>query len=229
MSRRAAPAYRILLVDSDAERAPAMERVLVGAAYRVAIARSFEDALAQIPLHCPDVLITALRLGTFNGLHLVVRWHAEYPDLPAIVLAGVEDEAIAADAAVHRARFFTFPVGADELLKAVAQAIAGRAPRESLSTRRWPRKASQFSAKVAQASARVIDVSYGGLRLQFSGSTRPMGIPMQIELTTLNLRVSAIPRWTKAIDAGGSWRGVEVTLGDEDSIKQWRDVVDSVP
>ena len=53
--------------------------------------------------------------------------------------------------------------------------------------------------------------------------------PMDVTFPTLGVSIKAIPRWTKPIDAEGSWLcGAEVTPEDPATRQTWQGVVDSV-
>ena len=83
--------YRILLVDPCAATTAAAEHALVGAGYRAAAVTTFDQALRQVALDRPDVLISAIRLAAFNGLHLLIRVRVEHADLPVIVTGHMSD------------------------------------------------------------------------------------------------------------------------------------------
>ena len=76
--------FRILLVETDRAAATVADHVLTNAGYRVAWVDSFADAIRQSTADCPDLMITALRLGPFNGLHLVLRCRASDAEMPAV-------------------------------------------------------------------------------------------------------------------------------------------------
>src|SRR5256885_17213200 len=86
-----AMSYRILLVDPNSTWQATAAAALARADYRVATVSTFEQARQQIALDCPDVLITAIRLGAFNGLQLVLRVRVECGDLPVVVTGAPAD------------------------------------------------------------------------------------------------------------------------------------------
>ena len=83
--------FRILLVDSDPTTVAITESALVEAGHRVAWVSTFEEATRQLSLDYPDLLVTSVRLGAFNGMHLIFRFRAEHPDVPAIVIDALAD------------------------------------------------------------------------------------------------------------------------------------------
>jgi hypothetical protein len=95
--------------------------------------------------------------------------------------------------------------------------------------RRWPRKPAGLPATVSQASARVVDLSYGGLRLELAGSPADFTEPVDVALPTLGLSIKAVLRWAKPIEAEGTWWcGAEVAPGDSEAQQTLRGVVDSL-
>jgi len=63
----------ILVVDEDADARTEIVDLLSHAGYQVTSVGSFREATKVLSTDPPDLLITELRLGAFNGLHLVIR------------------------------------------------------------------------------------------------------------------------------------------------------------
>jgi DNA-binding NtrC family response regulator len=113
----------ILVVDEHEPAVSATVAALVDAGYAATGAHSFREA-AQILVEAPPaLLIASVRLGAYNGLHLLVRGRAERPDLAAIMIgapsAAVESEARRLGAAAY----VTQPFEMDALLGCAADAI----------------------------------------------------------------------------------------------------------
>ena len=52
---------------------------------------------------------------------------------------------------------------------------------------------------------------------------------MDVDFPTLGLSIKAVPRWTKPVEAQGSWWcGAEVSPEDSEARQTWRGVVDSL-
>jgi CheY-like chemotaxis protein len=222
--------YRILVVEPDPRSCTATERLLSDAGYLTVVVRTFGDATRLLAADCPDMLVTAVRLGAFNGLHLVLRCRSDYPYLPAIVTGGDEDPFLAGEVTRYGARFVPNSVEPERFLRVVSEMLAGRSPQAPLGDRRWPRKPAGLPATVSQAQARVVDLSYGGLRLELEGSPADVQEPMDVDFPTLGLSIKAVPRWTKPVDEvqGSWWCGAEVAPGDSEALKTWRGLVDSL-
>lgn len=88
----------IVLVDVDAARRERLDRLLSEQGYLVATAPSFARAKELLDSVHPDLLITAVRLDAFNGLHLVIRTRRKQPLLPMILTDASLDPVLEAEA-----------------------------------------------------------------------------------------------------------------------------------
>ena len=79
----------ILLVDDDERVRSIMSDALRNAGYEVLIARHGLDAL-DVALHASrvDLVVTDVKLPGMDGLRLLGRLRARYPDLAAVVISG---------------------------------------------------------------------------------------------------------------------------------------------
>jgi len=221
--------HRILLVEPDSRWSAATERLLSDAGYLTVSVRTFDEATRQLTVDCPDLLVTAVRLGAFNGLHLVLRCRGDHPYLPMMVTGEEEDPLLAGEVTRYGARFVPKSLEPERFLRVVSELLAGASPQGPLGERRWPRKPAGLPATVALAPARVVDLSYGGLRLELEGSPSDVKEPMDVDFPTLGLSIKAVLRWTKPVEAQGSWWcGAEVAPEDSEARLTWRGVVDSV-
>ena len=120
----------VVVVDGNAPDRANTVTLLEAAGYRVRSARSFDEAKTLLAAECPDILITDLRLGQYNGLHLVLRTRTDYPGMAALVTSRVADPVLEAEAHRQRAQFVLVPMTATQLLQAVASSLgeAGRSP-----------------------------------------------------------------------------------------------------
>jgi DNA-binding response OmpR family regulator len=219
--------FRILLVDPDLTAAAAAEQALVKSGYRVAPVSTFEEATRQIALDYPDMLVTAVRLGAFNGVHLLLRCREDHPDVPVIIMGSMADHS--SDIARFGACFVPTPLDERFFLETVGTLLANRTPLSPGSARRWPRKRTELLALVSHNSARVVELSYGGVRLKMSGAPDQTRAPIDIRLPSLGVSVKAVPRWLKPSEDDGSWWcGAEMALPGSEDIRTWRDIVDSV-
>lgn len=128
MHNGTAPQPRILVVDPQGSRRDSVVSMLQSHGYAVAAVGEFADArraLAQEPL---DLLITELRLGPYNGLHLVLSGRGNHPEMPAIVTGQPGDDALAAESSRCGASYLAGPPSEQELIRSVREALDGSPP-----------------------------------------------------------------------------------------------------
>ena len=219
--------YRILLVDPCAATTAVAEQALVGAGYRAAAVTTFDQALRQVALDRPDVLVSAIRLAAFNGLHLLIRARVEHADLPVIVTGHMSD--FTSDAARFGARFLPTPIDPALLLEQVSELLHGRPPLDPKSERCWRRRPAELPATVRNRSAHIVELSYGGIRLKMDAAAADDSQPFDVKLPTVGMTLRAVPRWSTPIDDCGEWMcGAELSLAGLDDARAWRSLVDSL-
>jgi DNA-binding response OmpR family regulator len=226
-------AYSVLVVDVDRDALNRAATALTDAGYLVTQATTFADARRRLVLSKPDLLITAVRLAGFNGLHLVVRTRMMLPDTVAVVTHTVVDPALQADAARYDAMYMVQPVDWPLLLRVLSGALGGRGERRKTShPRRWTRKmpADHVEATLGAAAGSVVDLSYGGVRLRMSRRVSGRADAAQtLALPDVGISLHARPVWTQGAGPDGPWLcGVEVQEADPGVNRTWRAFVDAV-
>lgn len=116
---------RILVVDDDEAIRTWLVRLLGGEGYTVLPVGTVDEGKRALATANPDLLITDVRMGAFNGLQLVAMNPA---GIPAIVITGHDDLVVQADARRMGAEFLLKPVDSADLLDLVAAKLAGTAP-----------------------------------------------------------------------------------------------------
>jgi len=220
--------FRLLIVDPELPSRDAVERVLTGTGHFATSVSTFQDEKQRFALAPPDLLVTAVKLGAYNGIQLVLR---ASPDLPAVVIDDSYDPVLEKEALGAGAVYLTRPVD-DEALVAVVERLLRDTPAQPSATvaRRWPRKNAGMTVDVSGDAARVVDVSYGGLRLELTGTPDEALLTIEaIAIPTIGV-VAIHPIWAR-VAAGGTprwWCGAEVDVSDEQSGDVWRRFVDSL-
>ena len=214
---------QILVVAVRADQSPAMT-LLKDSGHDVVFAPGFELAIRKLDQIAPDLLITDVRLGGFNGLHLVIRSQATRPKMRAILLDRVHDHVMAADAERYGASYIGGDVSAATLAQHVSSLLNELGPQ-----RRWPRKQpiKGLVFHVARRSARVIDISYGGLRLELPPSE---SIPAKFRIAIPGFQgvFRAKPGWSHYTTVGSISCGAELSEANPQTVAQWRQLVDSI-
>ena len=214
---------QVLLVGITPERIACRADVLGKSGFDVVAALGFQEAVRLLADHSPSLLISELRLGEFNGLHLVIRSQSAQPTMRAIFLDSAYDSVLELEAQRHGAVYLVEPVEDVELL-AQASRMTAESPQ-----RRWPRKAPGASlvARVAQRPARVVDLSYGGLRLEVLEAV-DVASRFEVALPEYGIGFQVQPVWTSVAPGGGLSCGAELTQADPQVVSAWRTLVDSV-
>lgn len=88
--------------------------------FHVTVTDTFHAALERLRIP-PDLLLADIRLGEYNGLHLVLRAKSAKNDLAAVVTSAVEDPVLRADAEELGATFVVKPTTAEELRAAISR------------------------------------------------------------------------------------------------------------
>jgi CheY-like chemotaxis protein len=225
-------AHTVLVVDVDLKALTATSAVLGEAGYLVTQASTFNDARQRLVLTRPDVLITAVRLGGFNGLHLVISGRARFPEMTAIVTHTVSDPVLQADAAEQKAEWLVMPFDAQTLIDVLSRVAGPRPPRpQGTMPRRWTRKPVErpVDATLGVVHGTLVNVSYGGLCLLLSEPiSETSRLMLRVRLPLLGLAVRARAVWSRvAGPAGLWWCGVEIEETDSESNRTWRAFVDA--
>ena len=99
--------------------------------------------------------------------------------------------------------------------------------------RRWIRKrvAGGFGAQIGGVPAKVLDMSYGGLRLEVSmPPEKQPPSSIEVSLMSFDLSVSADVMWTSRLEPSGTWIcGAALLETDPNTSRAWRGVVDTLP
>jgi DNA-binding response OmpR family regulator len=91
--------------------------------FDIDVAHTFKEARAVLEQAPPTLLVTALKLQDYNGLHLVLRARATWPRLAALITSHVEDTVLQQEASRLRATFVVLPTTGEELAAAVLRTL----------------------------------------------------------------------------------------------------------
>lgn len=114
----------VLVVEPALDELLFVTSMLSSAGFHVTAAGSFAQARALLGGSRPFALLfTALRLGMYNGLHLVVRARCVQPTVAAVVTASAEDAMLQAEAEDLGATFVVKPTTSQECIAAILQTV----------------------------------------------------------------------------------------------------------
>lgn len=119
---------RVLVVDDQPEVMRMLVQFLVLDNYDVVGETEFEPARRYIDETPPDVLVTDVRLGAYNGLQLVLHMRMARPEAPIVVLSAWDDVMLRQEASRLGAQYRTKPISRRALSDAIAAAQHGGPP-----------------------------------------------------------------------------------------------------
>jgi DNA-binding NtrC family response regulator len=129
----------ILVVDTRLTVLRRTGELLRRAGHDVIEATSFDDAKRLLTERRPSLLLSSLRLGAFNGLHLVHRARLGQPKLSAIIVSADSDAALQSEAERVGASLVVEPVPTTTLLSLIErtlEAVGQIAPGAAICNRR---------------------------------------------------------------------------------------------
>jgi len=214
---------RVLLVAPSARVFSELAATLRAAGYVPIVTRDFAAAKALLDTR-PDCLITEVKLGAYNGLHLAIRAAGQHT--PAIVI-GDTDPILQAEAERQNAAFVATPVDPERVLTLTRKLVTA-----SRQTRRSPRKQVRvFDAFLDEVRARLLDVSYEGMRIE-AAESQATGLPPHFTVRLPGFNFSCLVQrvWTAPSNqSSGVSCGGELSTSDADTLLAWRTLVDSLP
>jgi DNA-binding response OmpR family regulator len=215
-------ARTILVVEDDEATRVGLLVLLAEAGYRTVGAATLKQATELVADQKPDLLITDVRLGGDNGLQLVAM--AAEP-VPTIVTTAFADPILEAEARQLGADFVVKPLAPAALLELIERKLVASVPFAG-PARRWPRKqvSTSLAALVGDSPARIVDVGYGGVRLEVE-SDDDAALPESFRLTLSgHISVPVDVVWNRR--RGDSWQ-YGVAIKDEHQ-PAWRHLVDTL-
>lgn len=214
--------YRILVLDDDEHALAGIVELLRDDGHMVTGAATFEAGKRLLAASRFDLFVSDVRLRGYNGLHLVRQAHLDHPDMAAIIMTGYDEPMMELEAGRYGAVFVRKPLKPKAFLEAVTRAL-GDVRRQ----RRWPRKRvlGGFRVTAAGRPAAVVDVSYGGLRLEMTGE--PIPPAFDVEVSGIGLQLAVEPVWLQPASATGSVLcGAALASDATPAARTWRAIVD---
>ena len=119
---RSAATQTALVVEPSVADAVSTALMISELGFQVIVSETFHDASSRLASR-PALLVTELRLGEYNGLHLVLRGKSAHPSLAAIVTSRILDPALYKEAEQLGATFVLKTVAPQEFRAAVLRTI----------------------------------------------------------------------------------------------------------
>jgi CheY-like chemotaxis protein len=214
----------ILIVDDHRVTRLGLAEMLADAGYSVVTTGNFQEARRILREEPPDLLIADVRLGSFNGLQLVISGQKR---VPAIVITGYADPVLEAEARRSGADYLVKPFDPERLLTIIRDKL-GTLPAQYAVPRRWRRRpVAGLTAQVGEHAARIVDVSYGGVKFEI----RPADdaeLPQSFLLKLPNAMALQADLVWKSILNDEMWVCGAAVWPEESSARQWFGLVDTM-
>jgi CheY-like chemotaxis protein len=215
--------YRILVLEDDDNTLSGVVEMLREAGYEAVGTGTYDAAKRLLAISAYDLFITDVRLRGFNGLNLVRQCSGDYPDMGIIIMTGYDESMMEIEASRYGASFIGKPLSGAALLNTVSECLA-----QVRRQRRWARKRvlGGFRVVANGRPAAVVDVSYGGLRLELplAGSV-PESFDVEVAGIGLHLPVEKV--WSKPSTDGATLVcGASLAAEATPAARTWRAIVD---
>ncbi|HSC29656.1 MAG TPA: response regulator [Vicinamibacterales bacterium] len=216
---------KVLIVEDDSTTRVGLAELLEGAGYEATAVGTFEEGQHILRTSPPDLLIADVRLGPYNGLQLVIS--SPIP-IPSIIITGFADPVLEADAKRRGADYIVKPVDPAVLLALIEQKL--QTARTGFGVpRRWERKQviGGLPAQVENAPARVVDISYGGLRFEIprqADQSPPRSFHLTLPSASLSVKAHLV--W-KSLIADQTWL-CGAALSPDSASPAWQGLVDAL-
>jgi DNA-binding response OmpR family regulator len=215
--------FRVLVLEDDEHELSGIVELLRDAGHNVTGAATYDAAKRLLAVSPFDLLVSDVRLRSFNGLHLVMQTRTDHPEIGVIIITGYDDPLIDMEAHRYHAQLVRKPIRPAEFLRTVNEALA-KVRRQ----RRWPRKrvVGGFRVTVKGRPAAVVDVSYGGLRLELPEAA-PVSESFDVEVAGIGLHLEVQAVWSQASEQStGTLCGATLAAEHTPSARTWRAIVD---
>ena len=215
--------YRVLVLDDDEHALSGIVELLRDAGHNVTGAATYDAAKRLLAVSPFDLLVTDVRLRSFNGLHLVMQTRTDHPEIGVIIITGYDDPMIDMEAQRYHAQLVRKPIRPKEFMRTVDDALA-KVRRQ----RRWPRKRviGGFRVTVKGRPAAVVDVSYGGLRLELP-EPAPISESFDVEVAGIGQHLEVEAVWSQATgQSTATVCGATLAAEHTPSARTWRAIVD---
>ena len=215
--------YRILVLDDDEHALSGIVELLRDASYLVTAASTYDAAKRLLALGSYDLLVSDVRLRGFNGINLVRESAAEHPEMAFIIVTGYDEPMMEFEAGRYGAKFVRKPIKPTEFLVTVSDALS-KVRRQ----RRWARKrvVQGFRVLAHGHPAAVVDVCYGGLRLEVS-NVDELPTSFDVEVGGIGLHFEVDRVWAYRTSDGHSVVcGAALATDATPAARTWRAIVD---
>ena len=211
-----------LLVDGGPAKESTVDALKAGG-IRVTTARSFQQAADLVVSEPPDALITELRLGAFNGLHLIMRLRDHSPHSVAIVYTAFPDPVLEEQARQLGANYLV--QGEDG--SALVDLLATRTDTRERRSGGRKKVARPIVAMVASTPARLVDICSDGFCVEVQRGLVESLVEMRVP--DYDVSITARVVWARRTHDGveGLRLGASLSNVAPATALRWRQLVES--
>ena len=218
----------ILVVDDDVSSLSGLLSLLRNLGYRTTGAADDVSGCALLEAFPFDMLITNIRLHGESALKLIRRAREVRPAIAVIAITAYPDPGVEKALESLNAIYMRKPLDLTRLREVLAERVAsGRRQRQ------WNRKAvvGGFDARLGGAPVKIVDISYGGCRLEMASPPDPSHLQrINMAVLPFGFTVNAELKWITRNEPTGSWNcGASLADLDSNIERAWRVVVDALP
>ena len=233
---------RVLLVDDSIEQCDLYALMLEPTASVITASRG-EEALSIARAEPLDAIVLDVMMPGMDGWE-VCRRLKDSPvtsHIPVLLLTSLDGvEAAGPGHRAGAAAVLMKPCPAERLAIAIEAAVRKPADLEAVPDfvsditarppRRWRRRAvaKTIPSYVDESPARILDVSYGGVRVEIADTSLDVPPSFDISFPDAHLAVHLDLVWKSRAAAGGWLCGARVTHPDAMAADAWRGLVDSI-
>ena len=214
--------YRVLVLDDDEHALSGIVELLRDAKFLVTAATNYEAARRLLAMGSYDLLVSDVRLRGFNGINLIRQCAAEHGEMALVIITGYDEPTIEFEAGRYGAKFVKKPIQPTEFLNTINDALS-KVRRQ----RRWTRKrvVQGFRVTAHGHPAAVVDVCYGGLRLEVANVDElPSSFDVEVGGIGLHFEVDCV--WASHSSDGSIVCGAALATDATPAARTWRAIVD---
>lgn len=212
----------VVIVNPDEATLAEQAYQLFQAGYSTIAASTFSEIRSLLSIYQPKALVSTVRLGDYNGLHLAIVTRMKHGPVPTILL-GEADHGLEQEAARAGVHYMRLPVSVAELVEAIRERVQQARP-----LRRYSRVQPPESIPVVAGSfaGRLVDLSELGIGVAFPpGDAAGIVDDVDVSITVCGVTVNGRRIWHHA--TAEEFRcGIVLALPTSEDILRWRRVVD---
>ena len=212
---------KILVVDDDSATRERLAMLLAGAGYQALTVGNVPSAMEAMADASPDLLITDVRVGMQNGLHVLAM---APKSIPTVVVMEHTDSTLEAEARRLGADYVVQQIAPEALVSLIARMLeeAKGQGATNLARRAAPRRrlVIPVAIRVVDKPGRVLDVSERGVGFEV-GVSSDGALPPDVVINFVSIGQSVTAKLIWTLERDESTRICGASIAD-DALARWR-------